>query len=481
MALYSPSRVTAFLLLFFIFSLGVGADEKKQENELTDLLQGFEEETSKAKDNALDELISGFEDSSTETQQITENQALKKWDFSTLLSFSSSINYQKPAPSSGNPDYRGLSRLKFKIQPEFRYKFNSKWDALISASGFYDAIYRIKGRSEYNQDTLDSYESELELREIYLRGVITDNFDIKLGRQIVVWGKSDSIRVVDVLNPLDFREPGMVDIEDLRLPVTMLKADYYFSDWNLSAIVIPEIRFNKIPTYGGDFSLSDSPAPHEEKPDHVTDSEFALALSGIFNGWDLSFHTARYYDDQAHLIIPAANPAQGIQQKHSHLTMLGMSTNVALGNWLLKMESAYIDGLEYTNSNQSFSRMDIMLGVDYAGISDSTFSVEIANRHINDYTSELKLAPDQTKENEQQVALRYTGNFMREKLQIVGLVSMFGTDFDSGSFYRASAEYEIMDAMSIMLGGIVYHSGDNFLINRIARNDRLFTDLRYSF
>ena len=107
--------------------------------------------------------------------------------------------------------------MKFKLQPEFRYKFNANWDSLISGNAFYNTVYRIRGRSQYNTETLESNETELEIREFSLRGTISDNFDLKIGRQIVVWGKSDSIRVVDILNPLDFREPGMIDIEDLDM------------------------------------------------------------------------------------------------------------------------------------------------------------------------------------------------------------------------------------------------------------------------
>jgi len=444
---------------------------------IDDVLQGFDDQPANKKDN-IDQLFSGFEEEQSIVKDVPKVSD-KKWDITTLLSFSSSYNYQRRKPATGETDYRGLSRLKFKLQPEFRYKINTKWDTLISGNAFYDAIYRTNGRSNYTKATLDSNESELEFREVYIRGTLNNDFDVKFGRQIVVWGKSDSIRVVDVLNPLDFREPGMVDIEDLRLPVTMLKADYYFSDWNISAIVIPEIRFNKMPAYGSDFDLSNSTPPHEEIPDNLINPEFALALNGVFSGWDLSFHLARYYDDQAHLVSPP--DPQKPSLKHSQLNMIGAAGNLALGNWLLKMESAFIDGLEFNQSQQTFSRLDIMFGADYSGFTDTTLSVEIANRHLNDYSNLLSLSPDSTEENEGQIAFRYTGTFMREKLQLVALASILGTNSDSGAFYRASMEYEIMDAFSVMLGGIVYQSGDSFLINQIADNDRVFFDIRYSF
>jgi len=63
---------------------------------------------------------------------------------------------------------------------------------------------------------------------------------------VVVWGRSDTIRVTDVLNPIDNRRPGMVDIEDLRLPVAMAKLDYFVGDWRVTPIAILEQRFQKV-------------------------------------------------------------------------------------------------------------------------------------------------------------------------------------------------------------------------------------------
>jgi len=465
--------------ILFIFLQISAINAAEDELKLDDLIQGFEETSPTNSQDNIDDLLQGFEDTPQIINQTKQTPTAKNWSLVTLSSLSGSYNYQHQAPAADETDYRGLSRLKFKIQPEFRYKFTPKWDSVISASAFYDFAYSINGRSDYTSETLDRYESELELREAYLRGTVQSSLDIKLGRQIVVWGKSDSIRVVDVLNPLDFREPGMVDIEDLRLPVSMLKTDYYFKQWNLSTIIIPEIRFNKMPAYGSDFYVSENQQPTEIKPDHIRDPEFALALEGIFSGWDLSFYLARYYDDQTHMIVNENN--KPIRMEHSHLSMLGMASNVALGDWLIKTEAALIDGLEFAKSDNSFRRADLLLGVDYAGFTDQTITLEAVNRHLLNYDNALSQSPDQTKENEGQITFRYSGAFLRDKLQIIATASILGTDLDGGAFYRGSAEYEIANATSITLGGIVYQSGENFLLENIAQNDRVFFDFRYSF
>jgi len=467
------------LLCLVLFLLPASQLIAEEQSNIDELMQGFDDSENPTNEDSLDDLLEGFEEPIQGTVTPSTPIVQRSWDLVTLISLSSSYNYQHQAPISGEADYRGLSRFKVKLQPELRYKFNNKWDSVISANGFYDFAYTINGRDQYTSETLDTYESELEFREAYIRGTVTRNFDIKVGRQIVVWGKSDSIRVVDVLNPLDFREPGMVDIEDLRLPITMLKADYYFDQWNLSAIAIPEIRFNKMPAYGSDFYVGNGKSPSEEVPNDLENFEFALALEGIFSGWDLSFYFAKYYDDQAHMILNSSNNPIG--QKHSQLNLLGAATNIAFGDWLLKVETAFIDGLEFASTETSFSRADILLGVDYAGFTDTTLTIEAVNRKLLDYEDVLLTSIDRTEENEGQIALRYSGSFMHDKVKLVGLIAILGTDFDAGAYYRGSIEYEIMNATSVTFGGIAYQSGDNFLLKNIAQNDRLFFDIRYSF
>ena len=69
--------------------------------------------------------------------------------------------------------------------------------------GWYDFAYRINGRADYNGAVLDVYEWQVDSGEAYLAGPIAEKFDLTIGRKVVNWGRSDTFRVVDVVNPLD--------------------------------------------------------------------------------------------------------------------------------------------------------------------------------------------------------------------------------------------------------------------------------------
>ncbi len=63
----------------------------------------------------------------------------------------------------------------------------------------------------------------LELREAYL-AYTKGNLDLRVGRQIVVWGVADALRVTDCVSPFDYTEFLAQDYDDIRMPVNALRA-----------------------------------------------------------------------------------------------------------------------------------------------------------------------------------------------------------------------------------------------------------------
>ncbi|MBT9461535.1 MAG: DUF1302 family protein [Rugosibacter sp.] len=52
-------------------------------------------------------------------------------------------------------------------------------------------------------------------------------FNVKVGKQQIVWGRSDLFRVLDVINPMDFSRNSIYDeFEDIRIPMWILQGNY---------------------------------------------------------------------------------------------------------------------------------------------------------------------------------------------------------------------------------------------------------------
>ncbi|MEN8167170.1 MAG: DUF1302 family protein [Pseudomonadota bacterium] len=444
---------------------------------LDEALGGFD--SAEPSDDSLDAVLEGFDDSSTTAspQPTDETPEQSGWQLTGDLSLSISYNFAHQTPTQGETDYRGLSRLRSFTNLEFGGDLGKNWAGHIEGHLFYDAAYSLNGRDNYTRQVLDAYESEAEWDSVYLRGRLAPSLDLKLGRQIVVWGKSDNLRVTDILNPLDQREPGMTDIEELRLPVTMAKLDYYVGDWNLSAMAIPEVRFSKLPPYGSDFYPLLVPPSNEEVPaDGIDNMQFAAAANGIFSGWDLSLYWAERYSDTSYTILQQGVPTQ----LHQRQTMLGSAVNVATGNWLWKVELAHFDDIRFNNlPERSERRSDLLLGFEYAGLHDVTLSLETVCRHLHDFDEEL--ADQDYLEDEWQSAFRYSGDFLHARLNLMMVLIVFGEQFDEGGFGRFSAAYELAEALKLIGGMVLYEGGGRPPTLDIGNNDRLFAELKYSF
>lgn len=468
------------LLLFLVVSSLLLSSVLFSNGEIELDLDGFETE-----EIQVDELseLNGFSEEEVELQE--ENV----FSFGGDLAFKTSYGYH--SHEVDGIDYSGFNQAKTTLYLQTDAKLSDNWKMKIGVDMFYDAIYDLKS-NEYSDGILNTYQTQLMLMDGYLQGSITNDLDVKIGRQIVVWGKSDSIRITDVINPLDNRLPGMTDIEDLRLSVGMIKADYYLGQWNLSAIAIVENRIMLEASPRGEFFPVDKVFPNGApnpfidllEPDtSLENMRYALAVNGVFSGWDLSFYAAHVLDQKWHL---EGDDPQTMFRMVSPVDMLGAAINIVFGSWLIKGETAYLGGVKYNSTQDAKNRLDMLIGFDYMGMKDTVFSLEIANRHIFDYEEQMSvvegvLRPDYVDENEIQTAIRATRSFANDSINVTALVSMFGSTWEYGGFARMWVEYDLIDATSANLGVVDYIGGDKPFTQAISDNDRIFADITYSF
>ena len=470
--------------------MGGFEDEEASGDELQDVMEGFEDETSAGgeteKTNAED-ILEGFEAEDQKMQPaVVEKSHLPSFlSIDGYIKLSTVYAYQDHDAAGTGNSWQGLTRLRPEIKLEMDADLSDTWQARVSGHAFYDFAYRINGRGDYTDDVLDNYENEIELDEVYLQGSLTKDLDLKAGRQIVVWGRSDNIRIADVLNPLDLRWPGLVDIEKLRLPVTMTKLDYFIKGWRLSGIVLHEVRNNKNPEFGSDFFPGIQSLPGKESPNEgfaIDNTQFGASLDGIFRGWDVSFYLADIYAQSGYLAPITQVPVPQFEVKRARIQMIGGALNIAWGNWLFKSEAAFFDGFEFTNTpDRDYSRLDALAGVEYSGISDATIGLEIANRHYFDFDQILEDSPDFQKEDLFEGALRITKPYWNDTLNLTFLATLFGPSGDDGGFQRFTAEYDLTDSIELTGGVVFYQSGDLRRTTGIGDNDRVYAEVQYDF
>lgn len=403
------------------------------------------------------------------------------WEISGAVGVTTIGAYEDHHSTAGT-DYQRLIALRTRFDLQIDADLPWEWRARAAGFGFYDFAYRINGRDHYTNEVLNSYEWEADAGEVWIEGPLLPSLDVKLGRQIVNWGRSETLRVLDVINPLDQRDPALLDLVDLRRSVGMAKLSWYpDSHWSLTGIAIPELRFDKLPPFGSDFY----PFPvsfAERTPDSFDGhAGWAAAATGLFDGWNVSFHFADLYEHAPRLESAPALPG-GFQFGYSRIRMAGAGGDYAIGSWVLKMELAWLGGIDYATVGER-DRFDSMVGAEYYGFADNSIALDLVNRHVFNYDGSMVGFPDFTRENNFELSLRWSADWWNARLHTTALGMLFGLQGQDGSILRFSADYDVRDGLTVGTGIQIWLAGSDSdgRLNPFAKNDRLFLRIKYSF
>jgi len=143
-------------------------------------------------------------------------------------------------------------------------KFENSVNLFINAELFDDTSAHAQLNLIYDSEGINddykghrNYSQHDYLREFYIDHSFGD-IDIRLGKQQVVWGTADGIKLWDIVNPTDFREFSQNTMEDSRIPIWMLKLDATINDDTSAQLIVSQVEENKVPGLNAD---SDSGHP----------------------------------------------------------------------------------------------------------------------------------------------------------------------------------------------------------------------------
>lgn len=390
----------------------------------------------------------------------------------------------------------------------------------------YDLAYLYE-RDSYGAATRSAYEWQIEPRELFA-SVALGPFDLTVGRQIIAWGTGDVISPLDVVNPRDTREPGLADLDDLRVPVLASRLGFFLGSNKLEAIMIHEAFFGYRGPPLGPFSslpslidpmlvaaLSDRTVRYRDEPGRFisTAQQFLLRWRYAGVGADVSLYAASVLLRNGVLALPPPDALMGtgdieIILDHPRYTMLGQSGAVAVGSFLLRWELA-LDLARPINvgsptampprlAAEDHNVLNAMIGATYSGIENASFVLEVGQGLVVDGRPDAGDGPLMLDEGagvvigpapefllpveEPTFSLRILYTFLRDRMQAAGAVTVFGYKAQLGALARAELAYNIRDALQVSLGYITYQPGSELgPLTGLSSHDRLFLKLRWDF
>ena len=76
------------------------------------------------------------------------------------------------------------------------------------------------------------------LREAYL-DLYFDDFDLRVGKQQIVWGKADGVFITDIVSPKNLFQFLLPEFDEIRIGVIGAKFDYYIGDNTFELVWLP--------------------------------------------------------------------------------------------------------------------------------------------------------------------------------------------------------------------------------------------------
>ena len=145
-----------------------------------------------------------------------------------------------------NPNHdREFMKIENTFQLEAEYMFNDNLSFFTIFRYFYDNAFDVNPLFEDVRRPLHRTRGTDWLRECYVN-YESPSLDVRIGKQQVVWGTADGIKIMDVVCPTDQREFLLDNFADSRIPRWMLKLEY-------SPKVNGTLQFLFIPDFATDY------------------------------------------------------------------------------------------------------------------------------------------------------------------------------------------------------------------------------------
>lgn len=335
-------------------------------------------------------------------------------------------------------------------------------------------------------------EVDFGLREAYI-DLFFNRFDLRVGKQQIVWGKADGVFITDVVSPKDLREFLLPDFEEIRIGITSIKLNYYFGKDNAFELVLaPEfeptryaepgsIWFPKIPLQGAKINMS-----KKEITPSFKNSEVFLKFSKlsdfidyeIMGGYmwddDHSMHTRRYMNPQTQTLDSIV-----ITPQHHRLGLFGGSLGTEIRGVVLRSEAAYYLDKRFMSTNPMVQDglmkkdyLHYLIGADWItrGIN---FSMQFIQEIIMDYNDDL--AKDKTTNT---ITFLANDSFFNDKLTADVLAYWGVTNKDA--LIRPRITYELYDGLNLTVGGNLFF-GSKGMFGQFDKNDMAYFKLKYDF
>jgi hypothetical protein len=406
-----------------------------------------------------------------------------RWDAIDQVDFSITIDQQ----FSMNSNEGGAQKNQTTVLPRIDLDLSDSASLTVIARGRFDA------ESALGFDGGSSH-SDFELREFYLDAEWAGAY-WRLGKQQIVWGQADGLRVLDVINPLELREFILPGFEDYRIPLWIVNAEIPLDkNWTAQFLLIPDQSYDEFANPNSSFQIrSPQFVPELQLGVPVTvertnkpartfmDADAGVRLSAFVGSWDLSLNYLYHYQDQPVLYQARDDSGISIAPIYERTHLLGGSFSNVFGDTAIRGEVGYSSD-RFFLTNDSFDSDGIIqsgefsyvLGLDYQGWRDWFVSAQVFQSIVSNDSAGLvrdKISTTGT--------FLVRRNFMNDS--ILAEILLIQTMSQDDGLLQVSLEYDWSTNFRFTVGSDIFFGSPKGVFGQFKENDRVSVGIEFGY
>lgn len=334
------------------------------------------------------------------------------------------------------------------------------------------------------EDFSSSGHSRSRLREAYVETSLGET-SVRLGRQIVVWGRADQLNPTDNLTPRDLTL-DVPDTGDDRFGTLAASASRRIGSYTASAMWLPRFRPNKVP-YPPGLTVSASPLPGAGqaafKFDHAGSGGIDWSVSW-FSGFDLN-----------PTLQPNPSAPGGMLETHPRIRVAGADFAVPVGRIGFRGEVAYTwtDGAAGIDATRKHPFFFGVFGIERTFLESLNVNLQAYAYAVRGYQDPRSITDPALRElaisqailnhqlnrHEYGLALRIADKWWNDTLEaeVAILSSLERRDFA----IKPKVTYAFTDHVKGTLGAELLRGSRDAFFRRFQTNSVAYAELRYSW
>ena len=241
------------------------------------------------------------------------------------------VRTEKPDPGLGGEQFEkgDVELSRSFLQLEGTYTISPDLKVYARWRGAYDASFDFNNDLNFSQAVIDDQKKENEIHELYA-DIRQGPLFLRLGKQQIIWGESDGLRLADIINPLDYRwHYFLEDWQDIRQGLPAIRAIYGVTPKTDLELVWVPVTF-KPSKWAGKGTYWEFPGagigglPEKDYPESISNGSVGGKIKTSFgSGFDVSLYN--YYHRYENPSVELTSSGLGFA--HPYVNSIGGTFN----------------------------------------------------------------------------------------------------------------------------------------------------------